>query len=273
MKINRNNEKKRNRFTFTLVGMICILLLLFTNVSNYLKYHLEKFFLPLQAGIYKSKDNVMDSFQTYLNRKKMFQENELLKLENNKLKFILRENKILLEENKRLTSLLEMKQSLTEEIQFAKVYFRKPENMYEQFYIDLGSKDGIKKNMIISQGEKLIGRIVEVQENSSLVYMITKEGIVVSAKSENHIFGVVKGIGEDKLYFEPNIYDDSLKVGDKIYTSGISDIYPGEMYIGYISEIEKGENSLFTGIVVKTSINISNLKEVLVIQSRRNYED
>ncbi|WP_261791399.1 rod shape-determining protein MreC [Fusobacterium necrophorum] len=253
--------------------MICILLLLFTNVSNYLKYHLEKIFFPLQAAIYKSKENVMDSFQTYLNRKKMFQENELLKLENNKLKFILRENKILLEENKRLTLLLEMKQNLTEEIQFAKVYFRKPENMYEQFYIDLGSKDGIKKNMIISQGEKLIGRVVEVQENSSLVYMITKEGIVVSAKSENHIFGVVKGIGEDKLYFEPNVYDDSLKVGDKIYTSGISDIYPGEMYIGYISEIEKGENSLFTGIVVKTSINISNLKEVLVIQSRRNYED
>ena len=62
-------------------------------------------------------------------------------------------------------------------------------------------------------------------------------------------------------------------MGDKIYTSGISDIYPGEMYIGYISEIEKGENSLFTSIVVKPSINISNLKEVLVIQSRRNYED
>lgn len=115
--------------------------------------------------------------------------------------------------------------------------------------------------MIISQGEKLIGRVVEVQENSSLVYMMTKEGIVVSAKSENHIFGVVKGIGEDKLYFEPNVYDDSLKVGDKIYTSGISDIYPGEMYIGYISEIEKGENSLFTSIVVKPSINISNLKK------------
>lgn len=66
--------------------------------------------------------------------------------------------------------------------------------MYDQFYIDLGTKDGIKKNMIVSQGEKLIGRIVEVYENSSLVYMITKESIVVSAKSENHMFGVVKGL-------------------------------------------------------------------------------
>lgn len=75
------------------------------------------------------------------------------------------------------------------------------------------------------------------------------------------------------MYFEPNVYDDSLKVGDKIYTSGISDIYPGDMYIGYISEIEKGDNSLFTSITIRPSINISNLKEVLVIQSRRNYEN
>jgi len=273
MKINHNNEKKKNRFTFIFLGVICIFLLLFTNASNYLKYQLEKVLLPIQAEVYQSKENITDSFRTYLNRERLFRENERLKLENNKLKFILRENKILLEENKRLTSLLEMKQSLNEKIKFAKVYFRKPENMYDQFYIDLGSKDGIKKNMIVSQGEKLIGRIVEVQENSSLVYMITKEGIVVSAKSENHMFGVSKGIGEDKLYFEPNVYDDSLKVGDKIYTSGISDIYPEEMYIGYISEIEKGENSLFTSITVKPSINISNLKEVLVIQSRRNYEN
>lgn len=273
MKINRNNEGKRIRFTFILLGIICLFLLLFTNVSNYLKNRIENFFLPIQASLYQSKENISDNFETYLNRDQLFKENERLKLENNKLKFILRENKILLEENKRLTSLLEMKQSLTEKIQFAKVYFRKPENMYDQFYIDLGTKEGIKKNMIVSQGEKLIGRIVEVYENSSLVYMITKESIVVSAKSENHMFGVVKGIGEDKLYFEPNVYDDSLKVGDKIYTSGISDIYPGDMYIGYISEIEKGDNSLFTSITIRPSINISNLKEVLVIQSRRNYEN
>src|SRR3712207_6569074 len=81
MKINRNNEKKRNRFTFILLAMICILLLLFTNVSNYLKYHLEKFFLPVQAGIYKTKENITDSFQTYLNRERLFRENEVLRSE------------------------------------------------------------------------------------------------------------------------------------------------------------------------------------------------
>lgn len=273
MKITRNKDKKGFRIKYLIAAALVLLFLFFTNLSGFFKKYVEDLFLPVQGAIYQKKENAVENVKTYFNRGSLQKENQELRQENQKLLFILQENKDLLEENKRLTSLLEMKETLPKEIKFAKIYFRKPENMYDQFYIDLGKKDGVRKNMIVVQGNNLIGRVVEVYEEEALVYMLTREGVAVSAKTENHMFGVVKGIGEEKIYFEPNVYDDSLKVGDKLYTSGISDIYPGDIYIGYITEIIKGDDSLFTSILVKPSINISSLKEVLLIPARRNYEN
>lgn len=273
MKINRNKDRKGFRIKYLIVTGFILTLLFFTNVSNSLKKYVEDLFLPIQGTIYQKKEEIAGNVRTYLNRDKLQKENEMLRQENQKLAFVLQENIGLVEENKRLTSLLEMKANLPRDIKFAKVYFRKPENMYDQFYIDMGKDNGIQRNMIVVQGENLIGRVVEVYKKEALVYMITKEGVAVSAKTENHMFGVVKGIGEGTIYFEPNVYDDSLKVGDKIYTSGISDVYPGDIYIGYIVEIIKGDDSLFTSIVVKPSINVSSLKEVLLMPKRRNDEN
>ena len=75
MKINRNNEGKRIRVTFILLGIICLFLLLFTSASNYLKMQLEHFFLPIQASFYQSKENISDNFEIYLNRDQLFKEN------------------------------------------------------------------------------------------------------------------------------------------------------------------------------------------------------
>lgn len=273
MKITRNKDKKGFRIKYLIAIGFIMTLLFFTNVSNSLKKYAEDLLLPVQASIYKKKEEIAENLTTYLNRDKLQKENQTLRQANQKLALVLQENTGLLEENKRLTSLLGMKATLPRDIKFAKIYFRKPENMYDQFYIDMGKDDGIQRNMIVVQGESLIGRVVEVYKKEALVYMITKEGVAISAKTENHMFGVVKGIGEDTIYFEPNVYDDSLKIGDKIYTSGISDVYPGDIYIGYIVEIIKGDDSLFTSIVVKPSINVSSLKEVLLMPKRRNDEN
>lgn len=273
MRIVRNKDNKKFRLKYLILTIIILMLLLFNNLFNNIKVYVEDFFLPIQGSIYQKKEKITENVQSYLNRDKIQRENEKLQQENQRLEFVLQENAVLLEENKRLTSLLEMKPSLPREVKFAKVYFRKPENMYEQFYIDMGKEDGIQKNMIAVQGENLIGRVIEVFDREALVYMLTREGVAVSAKTENHMFGVIKGIGDEKVYFEPNVYDDSLKIGDKIYTSGISDIYPGDIYIGYISEIIQGDDSLFTSIVVKPSVNVSALKEILLIPARRNYEN
>lgn len=272
MKIKHRKGEHLGLWKYFFLGGILLFFLVFASTSTLLKAKLEHFLLPVQAYVYQLKESVSESIQSYRNKEELLEENRKMKQELQVLTYLRIENKSLMDENRRLTELLELKETLPKSIYFAKVYFRKPENMYDQFYIDRGQEDGLEKNMIIMQGESLIGRISEIEKGRALVSMLTKDGMAVSARTESHMYGIVKGIGEEKLYFEPNIYDDSLKVGDKIYTSGISDIYPEGIYIGYVSEVEKGDNSLFTSIRVKPSMNMIDLKEVLIIPKRRDYE-
>lgn len=272
MKIKHRKEKHLGLWKYFFLGGILLFFLVFASISTLLKEKLEAILLPVQAYIYQSKESIAERFQSHRSKEELSEENKKIKQELQVLDYLRIENKSLKDENRRLTELLDLKASLPKNTYFAKVYFRKPENMYDQFYIDRGKEDGLEQNMIIMQGESLIGRISNVEKERALVSMLTKDGMAVSARTESHMYGIVKGIGEERLYFEPNIYDDSLKLGDKLYTSGISDIYPEGIYIGYVCELEKGDNSLFTSIAVKPSMNIVDLKEVLIIPKRRDYE-
>ena len=100
-----------------------------------------------------------------------------------------------------------------------------------------------------------------------MVDMITGENFNISALTENNMLGIAKGSneGNGELYFEPNTFENTIKSGEKVYTSGISDIYPKGLYIGYISDINEDESEIFRSIKIKTDIDVLNLNEVLVI--------
>ena len=183
-------------------------------------------------------------------------------------------NKTLVEENKRLQELLKMKETVPLDLRVAKVNFRSPSNLYERFYINLGTKDGMQKNMIVLAGKTLIGKIGKVYEDYSLVDMVTGENFNLSVLTESQMLGIAKGSdeGTGELYFEPNTFENTLQLGEKVYTSGISEIYPKGLYVGYISEIDQDESQIFRSIKIKTDLDILNLNEVLVIVPKEEKE-
>ena len=152
-------------------------------------------------------------------------------------------------------------------IKVAKVNFRNPNNIYERFYIDLGKKDGIKKNYIVLAGENLIGKIGKVYDDYSIVDMITGENYSVSSLTENNNLGIVRGSneGDGTLYFEANTFQENISVGEKIYTSGISEIYPKGIYLGKVSEVIENGAEVLKSVKVESGIDILNLAEVLIL--------
>ena len=67
-------------------------------------------------------------------------------------------------------------------------------------------------------------------------------------------------------------FENTIKSGEKVYTSGISDIYPKGLYVGYISEIDQDESQIFRSIKIKTDLDILNLSEVLIIIPKEEKE-
>lgn len=269
-------DKTSGKKTKILILFICIILILFffRGIINSGVDKIGTIFFPIQKTIYNTGNYFKETSYAVTEYKHILEENKRLKNENVKLDMAIEFNKTLVEENKRLQELLKMKETVPLDLRVAKVNFRSPSNLYERFYINLGTKDGMQKNMIVLAGKTLIGKIGKVYEDYSLVDMVTGENFNLSVLTESQMLGIAKGSdeGTGELYFEPNTFENTLQLGEKVYTSGISEIYPKGLYVGYISEIDQDESQIFRSIKIKTDLDILNLNEVLVIVPKEEKE-
>lgn len=263
-----SSDKRKNE-KWKIIALIFVLLVAFflRDIVNVGMGVVNNLLFPIQKKIYEVGNFIDDSKDVATNYKKILEENKKLKDENIKYNLILTQNKILEEENDRLREILELKSESKYEIKVAKVNFRTPTNLYEKFFIDLGSENGIKKDMLVFSQDILVGKISKVYNDYSLVEMITGENFSISAITESGMLGILKGSdeGDGSLYFEPNSFQGELTVGEEIYTSGISDIYPKGIFLGKISEFDNQEGELFRSIKVKNDMDIVDLKEVLIM--------
>lgn len=264
---NKSSRSAKRRKVYIAVACISFLLLIFKGAINHGVELVSYVVFPIQKKIYEIGDYIKRTKEAIVSYQEILEENQVLKNEQIKYDILLSYNEKILEENKRLQEILKIKEEKNLNLKVAKVNFRNPSNLYTRFYINLGKKDGVKKNMIVLSGETLIGKVGRVYENYSIVDMITSENFNVSALTESQMLGIVKGSDEEDgtLYFEANTFQNNIEIGEKIYTSGISEIYPKGLYIGKVSEIDEDNGELFRSIKVKNDIDILSMMEVLIL--------
>lgn len=263
----KNSKGSTKNKLLIVLFSIFLIFVLFKGIVNSGVEIISYVVFPIQRQIYKIGNFFKESSEAVVSYKAILEENRTLKNEYVKYDMLLMYNKELSEENERLREILKMKEEKKLNIKVAKVNFRNPNNIYERFYIDLGKKDGIKKNYIVLAGENLIGKIGKVYDDYSIVDMITGENYSVSSLTENNNLGIVRGSneGDGTLYFEANTFQENISVGEKIYTSGISEIYPKDIYLGKVSEVIENGAEVLKSVKVESGIDILNLAEVLIL--------
>lgn len=264
---NKSSRSAKRRKVYIAVACISFLLLIFKGAINHGVELVSYVVFPIQKKIYEIGDYIKRTKEAIVSYQEILEENQVLKNEQIKYDILLSYNEKILEENRRLQEILKIKEEKNLNLRVTKVNFRNPSNLYTRFYINLGKKDGVKRNMIVLSGETLIGKVGRVYENYSIVDMITSENFNVSALTESQMLGIVKGSDEEDgtLYFEANTFQNNIEIGEKIYTSGISEIYPKGLYIGKVSEIDEDNGELFRSIKVKNDIDILSMMEVLIL--------
>jgi len=60
--------------------------------------------------------------------------------------------------------------------------------------------------------------------------------------------------------------DAKISVGDRIYTSGIGQLYPKDYFIGVVAKVETKKENLFKRIDLVLPFNVFELNEVIVIK-------
>lgn len=125
-----------------------------------------------------------------------------------------------------------------------------------------GSNNNIKEDMIVVNNDGLVGVVVNVNKNNSVVRLITSKNSNISVKI-NESFGILKMSNGSLIVSEISNYDN-ISVGDKIYTSGIGNLI-GNIYIGEVSDIKLNNTNIEKIITVTPAVDFNNLKYIAVI--------
>ncbi len=235
---------------------------------------------PLQYCANGISDTIEDATSYFSNHKKLVEENKTLKAENAKLHSVEAQNKQLMRENEDLYGYLELKK---ERIDFklanARIIARTGSNYSSAFVIDKGTFHGIKANMpIINSNGALLGVVLSADKTSSKCLSLTSYDINVGVYNERTgITGMLNGsyelFADGKCSVSNLPSQTDIKAGDRIFTSGMGDIYPGGLIIGTVESTHLDAQSHTKSAVVKPEASQFNEDNIMVITSfERTFE-
>lgn len=144
-------------------------------------------------------------------------------------------------------------------------------------YITLnkGARDGVSDNMGVICSDGVVGTVAMVSEKFSLVLPIINLQSKTSCRLDScEYLGSLVWDGQDPLYagLEEIPRHAEVKVGDKVCTSGFSDIFPIGIPVGTVSEAEVTDADNFYSIKVRLSADFQRLTGVYVVAFEDNAE-
>lgn len=215
---------------------------------------------------------VSDTLDMFSNAKDYYEENQQLKKQLNDYYNKMVDYDRISEENKHYKEMLKLKEEYTD-LQFSppcQIIGRVTNDIYQSFFIDKGSNDGISLHDPVITEDGLVGIIDSVEKTYSRVTTIlsyeypigvycsrTKETGVIEGNFESGSNGVTIMRYIDK--------DSSIEKGDIIVTSGHSGLVPRGRTVGIVESVDIAENGLSLEAVINPVVDISGLSNVFVI--------
>ncbi|HJG21491.1 rod shape-determining protein MreC [Enterococcus durans] len=213
-------------------------------------------------------DSVHNLFTTY-------SENERLKEKIDSYDEVALKNKNYQKEIEALKKELELNQTLASyEKVTANVITRSPDTWQDMLIVDKGSKDGIEVDMAVMSQKGLIGRVIEVNNASSKIELLTS-----SNESSNHFpvrvssssgeaFGLLKNYDEktQALVVTQLTGDTNIKEGDVVQTSGLGGNSPANLPIGTVVKTKPDSFGLDREVYVKPYAGMYDISVVTIVQ-------
>jgi rod shape-determining protein MreC len=256
------------------LALVALLTLLVLNLPGSttarLKLAIGSIFLPLFGATGAAQQAAAKAGDTLLPKSELIRANEILRRQNQELRFQAMQASETSRENIRLRQLVDWKQKVPWKLKLARVIARDPANWWRTVQIDRGTLDNVRENMPVLTPDGLIGRVSAVGMTSARVVLIGDPHCKVPATilGETAESGIITSAGLFDGSFVNLTYLANraiLKPGQSVVTSGLSAIYPEGIPIGTVADARSVESGLYTEAQVKLAANLNALQEVWVL--------
>lgn len=232
--------------------------------------------VPLQKGMNNLGLWTYDKYTTLQEISVVLDENKELK---SKVDDLTEENNQLRQDTYELSRLRELYELDEKYPGYTKVGARiievTTDNWSKAFKVDKGSDDGIKKDMNVIASGGLVGIVADVGKNYSIIKTVVEDnnsvsGMLIDTNDTCIVEGDIELSDSGLIKLTHFKSDITVRDGDKIVTSNISDKYLQGILIGYAKDVEPDSNNLTQSGYLVPAVDFNNLQEVLIITEMKN---
>ncbi len=199
-------------------------------------------------------------------KRSLTRENSELRNQNMQLKMLLDEVLHLEVENQELRTLLDFKRKAPLDLIPATIHGRGITTNFSSFRIDAGRLDGVQVNDPVVIADGVVGKTILVGEDYSLVQLISdpefRLSVIIAPAGS---IGILSWLGNDLCEVREINKNAEINIGDQVFTSRFSDIYPPNIPVGKVVAIYDERGSFQKRLTVELYYSISKLEHVFVV--------
>ena len=245
---------------FTLVLSIIFSLLMLSNGESdnvrLLRSKANRFFTILYSPI------------TWIRSMALIEEEAaLLRGKNLQLSFQVESMRYLLEENNRLEELLDFQRESKMTILPARVIkMGISPYLSSSLSIDVGLESGVEENNPVITPKGIIGKTTIVGDNAAIVQLINDVNFRLSVRIKpSGSTGILRWLDGDLYLIKEVQKNANVNIGNKVVTSGFSDIFPNDLPVGEVVNITDERGRFQKSVVVQINENIGSIINLFVI--------
>jgi rod shape-determining protein MreC len=273
-------RKNRNGVTFTVILVLCLLMMLFSNRNVVLqpKKVGQSFFSLFQLSIHSIADWFSGTWNSIGELKRLRSELDAARERLVEYERVSRSLTELRRENQVLREQLGFSQALAFRYISAQVIARDPGNQFSTIMVNRGSVHGLHQGMpvIAFQGglQGLVGRVVVVSLTTAIIQPITDPNSFVAARLQTSRFdGLVAGsLGVSGLLtmsYVKKLALNEVQYGELVVTSGMGQLFPEGIHIGRVREMTAKGYEASLELEVEPIVDFSRLEYVFIIDTEQ----
>ncbi len=172
-------------------------------------------------------------------------------------------------ENTRLRGLLDTPLIIDGRMEIAEVIGTDADPLRHIIVINRGSNSQLRVGQTVLDDKGIMGQVINVYPHSSRVMLLSDKEHSLSVRLEHTgMRAIVTGTGDlGRLKMEYVPTSANIKVGEKVYSSGLGQHFPAGYFVGTVSKVQRHNSGEFAQIDVIPAAQLAGGHHVVVLFS------